>query len=162
MRPPPRVLPRDLAQLLIDVNRLRAKGRAESSRRLADLEREADRRYRAGSRLIAYGTLAPGAPNHHIIAGLVGTWENGCVEGDFFPTGWGAVQGYPAMRWRPGAPCHPVHVLHAAPLTAAWDRLDRFEGDGYRRVLAPVWRKGRLLCVGNLYAIRDHPGNGDA
>jgi gamma-glutamylcyclotransferase (GGCT)/AIG2-like uncharacterized protein YtfP len=127
----------------------------ESGRRyVVHLENVLDDTFQASHTLVVYGTLAPGEINHHILAGLSGTWSNGVVEGDLWPAGWGATSGFPALSWRPGGPPVPVQVLRSPALPAAWDHLDRFEGDGYRRIVVPIFRANRLVGVGNISAIR--------
>lgn len=123
----------------------------------ADAERRLDELFRTGQALAVYGTLAPGQPNHHVVAPLGGEWTEGWVEGDLFPTGWGATLGYPAFRPREGGATVAVRVLTAPALAGDWPRLDRFEGPGYRRILVSVFRPAppgerRLLTVANLYA----------
>ncbi|HYR07850.1 MAG TPA: gamma-glutamylcyclotransferase [Longimicrobium sp.] len=128
----------------------------------AEAERQLDALFRTEQTLAVYGTLAPGQPNHHIVAPLGGEWAQGSIEGDLYPVGWGAALGYPAFRPRAGAPGVAVHVLAAPKLAAAWPELDRFEGPGYRRILVPVFRPGpgderRLYTVANLYAAAGPP-----
>lgn len=89
-------------------------------------------------RLFVYGTLAPGRPNAHILAGVAGTWEKGCVRGDLLQAGWGADQGYPGIVLNASAKPVEGFVLTSDELSQEWARLDAFEGVGYRRVLAPV------------------------
>jgi len=122
-----------------------------------DAERQLDALFRTSHTLAVYGTLAPGQPNHHVVAPLGGEWTSGLVEGDLFPVGWGATLGYPAFRPRVGGAAIAVQVLTAPTLATAWPTLDRFEGPGYRRILVPVFRPGlpderRLYTVANLYA----------
>jgi gamma-glutamylcyclotransferase (GGCT)/AIG2-like uncharacterized protein YtfP len=128
----------------------------------AEAERQLDVLFRTAQTLAVYGTLAPGQPNHHIVAPLGGVWTDGVVEGDLYPVGWGAALGYPAFRPRAGGPAVAVHVLTAPALAAAWPELDRFEGPGYRRILVPVFSPGpggerRLYTVANLYAAAEPP-----
>jgi gamma-glutamylcyclotransferase (GGCT)/AIG2-like uncharacterized protein YtfP len=134
--------------------RLDNAGAAEAERRLESL-------FRTVQTLAVYGTLAPGQPNHHVVAPLGGAWTDGVVEGDLYPVGWGAALGYPAFRPRAGGPAVAVHVLTAPKLAAAWPELDRFEGPGYRRILVPVFSPGpdreRLYTVANLYAAAEPP-----
>jgi gamma-glutamylcyclotransferase (GGCT)/AIG2-like uncharacterized protein YtfP len=123
----------------------------------ADAERQLDALFRTGQTLAVYGTLAPGRPNHHVVAPLGGEWTEGVIEGDLHPVGWGATLGYPAFCPRAGGPAGAVHVLMAPALTTAWPGLDRFEGPGYRRILVPVFSPDpedarRLYTVANLYA----------
>lgn len=137
-------------------------GRADAD--AADAERRLEALFRTSRTLAVYGTLAPGQPNHHVVAPLGGEWTEGVVEGDLFPVGWGAALGYLAFRPRPGGAEVAVKVLTAVALEAAWPELDRFEGAEYRRILVPVFSPGgaderRLYTVANLYAAADsHPG----
>lgn len=90
-------------------------------------------------RLAVYGTLAPGRPNHHQLAGLQGRWIAGSVRGHLREEGWGAALGFPGLVLDPTGPHVDVQVFESHDLVAHWPRLDEFEGDGYRRVLAPVF-----------------------
>jgi len=109
--------------------------------------------------LAVYGTLAPGKPNHHVLAPLGGEWTDGLIEGDLLPMGWGAELGYPGFRPRGDAVA--VRVLTAPSLATAWADLDRFEGPGYERILVVVFGtepgpeqagERRPYKVANLYA----------
>jgi gamma-glutamylcyclotransferase (GGCT)/AIG2-like uncharacterized protein YtfP len=124
-------------------------------------ERQLDALFGTSHRLAVYGTLAPGQPNHHIVAPLGGEWTDGLIEGDLVPVGWGASLGYPAFRPRVGGAAVAVQVLTAPLLATAWPTLDRFEGPEYQRILVPVFSTGlssgqagerRLYTVANLYA----------
>ncbi len=105
-------------------------------------------------RLVVYGTLAPGRPNHQVVADIAGRWFTGWVEGDLHELGWGAADGYPAMVWRPGGKRIDVHGLESSELPRHWARLDEFEGVGYRRVLVPVFRHNAPPAVGHVYEAR--------
>ncbi|MGH3347194.1 MAG: gamma-glutamylcyclotransferase family protein, partial [Nocardioides sp.] len=48
-------------------------------------------------RLFAYGSLAPGRPNAHILDDLAGTWEPATTTGHLVHDDWGAALGYPAL-----------------------------------------------------------------
>src|SRR5829696_9804203 len=74
--------------------------------------------------LAGYGTLAPGRPNHHILAALGGEWTEGLIEGDLLPLGWGADLGYPGFRPRVGGDAVAVQVLTTPLLATAWPTLD--------------------------------------
>ena len=122
-----------------------------------DAERQLDALYGTSHTLAVYGTLAPGQPNHHVVAPLGGEWTDGLVEGELLPVGWGTTLGYPAFRPRVGGAAVAVQLLIAPTLATAWPTLDRFEGPEYRRILVPVFRPGvaderRLYTVANLYA----------
>jgi gamma-glutamylcyclotransferase (GGCT)/AIG2-like uncharacterized protein YtfP len=120
-------------------------------------ERQLDAVFRTSHTLAVYGTLAPGQPNHHIVAPLGGEWTEGLIEGDLLPVGWGAALGYPGFRPRVGGAAVAVRVLTAPLLATAWPTLDRFEGPEYQRILVPVFSaelspERRLYTVANLYA----------
>ena len=150
----------DVSRLVAAANAARwqsdVSGRAEEPSG-ADAERQLDALFGTSHTLAVYGTLAPGQPNHHVVAPLGGTWTDGVIEGDLFPVGWGATLGYPAFLPRVGGPAVAVKVLTAPLFVRAWPTLDRFEGPEYRRILVPVFSPGladerRLYTVANLYA----------
>lgn len=89
-------------------------------------------------RLAVYGSLLPGEDNHHHVAALVGRWVEGAVEGTLHDRGWAARQGYPGFVPGGSGGRVAVKVLESPALPDAWDRLDAFEGEAYRRILAPV------------------------
>lgn len=104
-----------------------------------------------GHRLAVYGSLAPGEANHDILDGIEGDWVDGSVRGERFEEGWGAGLGYPGFRWDPEAESIPVQVFSSPELPEHWERIDRFEGPSYRRILVPV-QTVAVVIVCNLYA----------
>ena len=133
-------------------------------------EQQLDALFRTSHTLAVYGTLAPGQPNHHVVAPLGGEWTEGLIEGDLLAEGWAADLGYPGFRPRVGGSAVAVQVLSAPSLATAWSTLDRFEGPGYQRILVPVFStefgsrqagERRLCTVANLYAATEaSPGAG--
>src|SRR5215218_2134489 len=127
-------------------------------------ERRLDALFGTGHTLAVYGTLAPGQPNHHVLAPLGGEWTDSMIEGDLIAMGWGAVLGYPGFRPRSGGDIVAVKVLTASSLATAWPALDRFEGPGYWRILVPIFDivlgseqvgERRLRTVANLYSANE-------
>jgi gamma-glutamylcyclotransferase (GGCT)/AIG2-like uncharacterized protein YtfP len=119
---------------------------------LEALEHDFERVHGTGSRLAVYGTLAPGRSNHDQVEALGGRWQSGySVRGVLFETGWGAEQGYPALRWSMAGAEVSVELLVSEQLPQHWDRLDAFEGPGYRRILVPLLRRDRVVEIANLY-----------
>ena len=116
-------------------------------------------RVRATMRLATYGTLAPGKPNHHEVSALEGRWLDGTVRGSVLDDGWGAALGYPGLILDGHGPDVQVKVLESADLPAHWQRLDMFEGPGYRRVVVPVQTaEGPLdACI---YVLAERPPEG--
>jgi gamma-glutamylcyclotransferase (GGCT)/AIG2-like uncharacterized protein YtfP len=90
------------------------------------------------TRLATYGTLGPGRPNHHQLSDLPGRWLTGRVRGSLVEEGWGAELGYPALILDDGGSPIDVDVFESPALPDHWDRLDAFEGAGYRRVAVDV------------------------
>lgn len=145
---------REVTRLVAEANAARAQHQPSGA------ERQLDRLFSTSRTLAVYGTLAPGRPNHRVVAPLGGDWTDGVIEGDLFPEGWGAIVGYPAFRPRPGGASVAVQVLSSPLLPAAWPDLDAFEGPEYRRILVAVFRptpedERRLYTVANLYAAAD-------
>jgi gamma-glutamylcyclotransferase (GGCT)/AIG2-like uncharacterized protein YtfP len=159
----------EVRRLVEEANVLRWRGEASDAHRA---ERQLDDLFRTAYALATYGTLAPGRPNHHVLAPLGGEWTEGFIEGDLIPTGWGAELGYPGFRPRAGGGALEVWVLRASRSADAWPELDRFEGEGYRRILVPVFAKEmgsareagerRLHTVANLYAPAETGPDADA
>ena len=92
----------------------------------------------ADTRLATYGTLAPGRVNAHELADLRGNWRVGTVRGRLVEDGWGAKLGYPGLVLEAAGQDVEVHLLESPDLPEHWPRLDAFEGEGYRRVVASV------------------------
>jgi gamma-glutamylcyclotransferase (GGCT)/AIG2-like uncharacterized protein YtfP len=154
----------EVRRLVAAANAVRRQRDASGSTVASDdryAERRLDVLFRTSHTLAVYGTLAPGQPNHHVVAPLGGEWTDGLIEGDLLPAGWGAALGYPGFRPRDGGAAVAVQVLTAPSLATAWSTLDRFEGSEYQRILVPVFStelgpgqagERRLHTVANLYA----------
>lgn len=112
----------------------------------------------AESRLATYGTLAPGRPNHHQLAGLTGRWLQGAIRGRLVAAGWGAALGFPGLVLDEAGPSIEVHLFESRDLPLHWGRLDAFEGAGYRRVATRVrTEEGELEAF--IYALAEEtPG----
>jgi gamma-glutamylcyclotransferase (GGCT)/AIG2-like uncharacterized protein YtfP len=110
--------------------------------------------FRTSNHFAVYGTLAPGAPNHHVLESLNGQWCEGFVHGDLFQRGWGAEHGYPALRWNPRSAQIAVKLLVSEDLEHYWQRLDEFEGSEYQRILVPVYTGDSEVAVANIYEAR--------
>jgi gamma-glutamylcyclotransferase (GGCT)/AIG2-like uncharacterized protein YtfP len=106
------------------------------------------------TRLAVYGTLAPGQPNHYVIAGLGGRWAEGSVDGVVR-----TVAGYPAFTWETGAGPVRVQVLESRRLPRHWPRIDAFEGPLYRCILVPV-PTAEGVRVAFIYDARSRPRAG--
>lgn len=69
---------------------------------------------------------------------LHGVWRRGTVKGKLFASGWGAALGFPGLVLDPHGPSVDAQVFESTDLPQHWNRLDEFEGCGYRRVITTV------------------------
>ena len=69
---------------------------------------------------------------------MPGRWLTGRLRGTLVEAGWGATLGYPALMLDGDGPVLDVAVFESEALPQLWDRLDAFEGPGYRRVTVDV------------------------
>jgi gamma-glutamylcyclotransferase (GGCT)/AIG2-like uncharacterized protein YtfP len=120
------------------------------------MEGDAEMTVFATRRLATYGTLAPGRPNHHQLAALTGRWLRGRLRGRLVEVGWGAALGFPGLVLDATGPTIEVQVFESHDLPRHWDRLDAFEGPGYRRVATRVHTdEGELEAF--IYAVAEAP-----
>lgn len=100
--------------------------------------------------LAVYGTLAPGESNHHVLLGVDGQWIDGYIRGYMFDVTWGGAEGYPGVVLDNAGNLISVRVLVSDQLDKHWDRLDRFEGPGYRRIPVEVLDRSESGDVGDV------------
>jgi len=141
-----------LNDALIRINILRA-GELADPVALDLLEGAIDALFSVTKRLIVYGSLAPGGPNHSLIGGSRGEWKRGWVTGELLERGWSAAMGYPALRWCPEGGQIEAFLFVSDELPGLWRRLDEFEGLEYKRIWAPFRTADGEVSVGNLYAM---------
>ena len=101
--------------------------------------------------LAVYGTLAPGESNHHVVAGIDGRWQEIAIRGHRFTARWRDTPGYPGFRPDPDGPAVPALALVTDELIDHWDRLDAFEGPGYRRVEIEVFDRSGATGLGRAF-----------
>jgi gamma-glutamylcyclotransferase (GGCT)/AIG2-like uncharacterized protein YtfP len=96
-------------------------------------------------KLVVYGTLAPGQPNHDVVEDISGTWSHCVVRGSVL-----RQLGFPVLSWNPSGPEIQAQLLVSADLPHSWSRLDAFEGSAYRRHLIPAIHDDELIMA-NVY-----------
>jgi len=106
-------------------------------------------------RLFIYGTLAPGRPNEHVLAGVPGDWEPATVTGELLQEGWGAAAGYPGIILDGDSPEVHGFLFSSDALSEHWSRLDAFEGTGYQRVLTAVMLQSGTRVEAHIYVLRE-------
>ena len=104
-------------------------------------------------RLFVYGTLAPGRPNEHILAGVPGQWLPATVRGHLRHEGWGAVAGYPGIVPDERGEAVSGLIFSSTELAAHWGRLDEFEGSEYRRMTVPALLDDGTVVQAQVYAL---------
>lgn len=104
-------------------------------------------------RLFVYGSLAPGRANAHVLAEVPGTWDAATVRGTLRHEGWGAAIGYPGIVVDEHGEEVAGFVFSSEELDAHWAQLDRFEGEGYVRVLVPAKLENGTLVQVYVYAL---------
>ena len=109
-------------------------------------------------RLFVYGTLAPGRPSQHVLAGVPGTWEPATVRGTLLQEGWGAAVGYPGIVLDEIGDRVRGFIFSSEELAAHWARLDEFEAvvmsvssrrrnSGTARLLKPTSMRSKDTAV---------------
>jgi len=97
------------------------------------------------TRLIVYGSLAPGGANAFLLAGLVGEWYKCHIRGQL-----GTYRGFKAFRYDPQGPEYPAWLLESAELPRIIPDLDDFEGEEYQRLTIPA-RVGDRWVMAQVY-----------
>ena len=104
-------------------------------------------------RLFIYGTLAPGRANHKVMEGISGTWETATLRGVLIQEGWGAEMGFPGIIPTEDGDEVEGFVFSSEYLENYWLMLDKFEGEGYERVLVTVRVDGVRDVEAYVYAL---------
>ena len=103
---------------------------------------------RPSCKLVVYGTLAPGQPNHSVLASTRGDWIACVVRGKI-----GEKDGLRTFIWDPAAAEVRAQLFVSEDLSKLWRTIDNFEGCAYRRHLIPVFSEDRsgTSQVANIY-----------
>jgi gamma-glutamylcyclotransferase (GGCT)/AIG2-like uncharacterized protein YtfP len=104
----------------------------------------------SGNRLVVYGSLAPGEANHHVVAGLQGSWRPCVITGTI-----DVHNGYRVFRWERDGERVDAQMLISSELPENWRRLDEFEGADYRRVVIPAELEGKRVLANVYIAARN-------
>ena len=101
-----------------------------------------------GTKLVVYGSLAPGERHEDVLAPLRGEWRPCRVTGIVREHA-----GYKILEWRQDAPAVAARLFISDDLPRYWNVLDEFEGEDYRRIVVPVQTdEGETLA--NVYVDR--------
>ncbi len=105
-------------------------------------------------RLFLYGSLQPGGPNEHVLAGVPGQWQPAVVKGRLVNAGWGASLGYPGLIADERGPEVHGQILTSTELGAKWAELDLLEGDEYVRTKVPAFLPNGKKVVAFAYLLK--------
>lgn len=94
------------------------------------------------TKLIVYGSLAPGEANHFLLAGLRGEWYFCHIRGHI-----GQYRGFKSFCYDPHGSEHPAWLLVSPELARVIPELDDFEGEEYERIIIPVQVNGRWIMA---------------
>jgi gamma-glutamylcyclotransferase (GGCT)/AIG2-like uncharacterized protein YtfP len=94
------------------------------------------------TRLVVYGSLAPGGANAFMLAGLVGEWYRCTIRGHL-----GRYRGFKSFRYDPQGPEQTAWLLESAELPRILPDLDDFEGEEYERIVIPVEVSGNSVMA---------------
>lgn len=112
----------------------------------------------AGTSLVTYATLAPGARQSGALAGLAGSFHQGTIQGTFFPRGQGTRDGYPGIRLHDDGQAIAAWIFKSAHLPSQWAHLDVYEGDEYARVPCRFTHDNGTIEWSEVYVLaREHP-----
>ena len=103
--------------------------------------------------LFVYGTLAPGRRNEHVLGDVKGDWIPATVRGTLYEEGWGAAQGYPGIILDDSQSQVDGLLFASKMLSQHWQRLDDFEGEGYRRVKTEAVTKEGKTVQAHIYEL---------
>lgn len=100
-------------------------------------------------KLAIYGTLLPGEINYDIISNIRGEWTEAKTKGKKE-----VKDNLPTFLWDISAEYIDIKVFISDQMDFEFERLDRFEGDMYNRILIPVKIHDKTI-VANIYAWRN-------
>ena len=106
--------------------------------------------------LFVYGTLGPGRPNEHVLTKIGGTWQNATINGVLHDKGWGSELGYPAIELSDSGDIVEGFLFTSENLSNHWSKLDEFEGEAYKRVLAKVKLDDGTISDAYIYTLRSN------
>jgi gamma-glutamylcyclotransferase (GGCT)/AIG2-like uncharacterized protein YtfP len=94
------------------------------------------------TRLIVYGSLAPGETNHFLLTGLVGEWHPCQIRGHMCN-----YRGFKSFRYDHKGLKHPAWLLISLELPRVIAELDDFEGEEYERIIIPAQVDDRWIMA---------------
>jgi len=99
--------------------------------------------------LCVYATLAPGENNNNVLKNMEGSWQDCKITGEIFTR-----KGLQFFKWSKESPQINAKVFSSEDLRNNLDRIDKFEGKPYIRILIPTKINGQIR-IANIYSYND-------
>ena len=104
--------------------------------------------------LFVYGTLQKGKQHERILKKLNGTWKKGYVTGKLLNLSSGPEYGYPGLKLdKKGSKIYGM-IFQSKDLNDFIKKIDKFEGDSYKRVISKIKLKDGTQIESYLYEIK--------
>ena len=105
-------------------------------------------------KLFVYGTLQPGGSMHHLLSAIGGEWDKGTVRGELIQAGDIPGFPYPGVVLNDEDDTIPGYLFTSENLSAHWDKLDRYEGSRYKRVITEVTLTDGQTVKASIYELK--------
>ena len=88
--------------------------------------------------IFVYGTLQPGKQHEEIFKKIKGSWKKGFIFGKLINISKGSNYGYPVIKIKKKGDKIFGMVFKSKNLDKIINKVDVFEGQGYRRIITSV------------------------
>ncbi len=104
--------------------------------------------------LFVYGTLQKGKQHERILKKINGRWKKGFVNGKLLNLNSGSDYGYPGLKLdKKGSKIYGM-IFNSKDLTYYIKKIDKFEGDSYKRVISKIKLEDGTQVESYLYEIK--------
>ena len=104
--------------------------------------------------LFVYGTLQKGKQHQSILGKIKGKWKKGYVKGKLYNISSGPDYGYPGLKLdSKGLKIYGM-IFQSKNLENYIEKIDKFEGNNYKRVISKVFLKNGSIINSYLYEIK--------
>lgn len=105
-------------------------------------------------RLFVYGTLKPGESMNNLLNDIGGTWEKGTVQGELIKAYDIPGFPYPGVLLNDKVDKIEGYVFTSENLSSHWNKLDKYEGKSYQRVITEVTLKDGSVVEAYIYELK--------
>ena len=101
--------------------------------------------------LFVYGTLQKGKQHERILGNIQGKWKKGYVNGKLHNISSGQDYGYPGLKLDPKGSKVYGMIFQSKDLKNYIKKIDKFEGNNYKRVISKVYLEDGNFINSYLY-----------